>query len=274
MQAARRYVEAPPLAPLPFGLLSAALVLDDNDSHLGMGVEYESLHCGTAHRAVDQCIRDEAEATEFTTDDGKLLFTGDAFHVYALHTCRLLGGYTGAQADAQAKLEAGEGRAIEEGAAEQFLAAADDITPTAGTAVHPLAGLALLEAYAAANYGGTPVIHMPRDIGTLLSNGGVLNRYGRRLETVQGAVVASGGGYSVNPLTVGAEASDDGSRWLWATGAVTVRRGPVEFHGGAIQGAEGIGINQSNTLALRPVVVTHECFAVAVLVQSPTVVLA
>lgn len=277
---ARRYVAAPEARPLPFGLLSAALVIPDEDAHLGMGLEYETLACGSAHLTTDQCVTDAAAQEAWTSDDGKLLVRSDAFTVYSLHKCRLLGGaYQSAQEDAQARLGYGRGRAIEEGSEATALLTADDLTPTPGTAVHPLAGLAILEEYAAQNYGGVPTIHVTRGVGTLLSNGGVLDRQGARLETVQGAVVASGGGYGTT-LALGADpdpapdtrvASDAGSRWMRVSGQVVVRHGATRTTDTTIGAANPK--NELSVFAYQEVVVSLECINAAVLVQAPEVVL-
>lgn len=271
---ARRIVAAPETRALPFGLLSVALVLPDSDPHTELGVTYESLACGTAQLTTDACITEALEQDEWLADDGKTLVTGDALVVYALHKCRLVGAIATAEADALAKLDNGYGRAVEEGFEAAGLAGADDLTPTPGTPIHPLAGLAMLEAYAAANYGGVPVIHSPRDVTTLLGSTAAVDRYGARLETTQGALVASGGGYG-NALIAGVDPGGDtdgvtagaGERWLRVTGTVVVRRGTAK----AIPPTIGAATpkNEFSVFAYQPTVVTHECINAAVLVQSP-----
>lgn len=351
----RRYVEAPAGAPLPFGLLSAAVVVDDNDPHLGMGVEYESLSCGTAHLTAAACFTEASEAggtisvsvdaartatltvdgtrgtatitwgdgttvtddtpsgqthtytadgtytvtvtdtygyratvevdvtnlatsgpfeagsgTGFTVSDDGMgeLVGGDPFTVYALHQCRAPGSVSRASETARGKLTNGEGRAIEEAFAQRF-ADATDLTPTPGTAVDPVAGLAILEQYAAENYGGVPTIHATRDTGTILGSRQVIERVGGRLETKLGAIVAAGGGYSTAG-TVGATTAADGERWLVVTGTVVVRRGSVGSTDPMLaRGAGNEPTNEYQVLAHRNVVVTSECLLAAVLVQAP-----
>lgn len=271
---ARRYVEAPAAKPLPFGLLSAALVVPDADPHLGLGVQYETLACSLAHRTQDACV---AEVTQpdpwLTSDEGQLLVVGDAFYVYALHTCRPVGG--GAErirANARARLDNGFGHGVEEGF-EVSLADADDLTPTPGTAVHPMAGLAILEEYAASVYAGVPVLHIGRGIGTLLGQLGAVVRQGTQLQTVQGAAVASGGGYGAAVEVGGATTNDAASRWMRVTGAVVVRRGEPQDYMSALPArdvvAPGEYTNDLSSFAQQPVVVTAECINAAVLVTAP-----
>jgi hypothetical protein len=282
---ARRYVEAPAGQPLPFGLVSAALVIPDTDPHLGMGVQYETLRCATAHLTADECVTGDAQTRPFAADDGRELVVADAFTVYALHTCRPVGGgMDQAEADATTRLDVGFGRAVEEGFEQVSLAAADDLTPTPGTPVHPVAGVAILEEYAAKMYGGLPVLHVTRGSGTLLTQMNAVERQGTRLETKQGVPVASGGGYGEYTGPVGPAPDDgdpddrisladvDGARWLWITGAVTVRRGPVQNFGSRLRKdpTTHAYLNEVGAFASQPVVVTAECLAAAVLVQAPT----
>lgn len=277
---ARRYVEAPAGRPLPFGLLSVALVNPDNDEHLGMGVEYETTACRPAHRTQDQCVADLESQDTLFAEDGQDLIRGDAFYAYALHTCRPVGGgVASVETNARARLAAGLGHAVEEGFYDS-LSFATDLTPTPGTALHPMAGLALLEEYAARNYNGTPVLHVNRGTGTLLTQMGAVDRYGPRLETKQGVPVASGGGYTSNATVVDQSISNGPeTHWMRITGAVVVRTGEVQSYPAMLRRADsgdeepvpgrGDYVNEVAAFAQQPVVVTAECLDVAVLVTSP-----
>lgn len=264
---ARRFVAAPEAQSTPFGLLSVATVVPDDDPHLALAVSYETLACSTAHLTSDQCVTDAAQQESFVSDDGKDVVDGDAFVVYALHTCRLLGGYETAEADARTRLDTGFGRAVEEGLEAASLGAADDLTPTVGTAVHPLAALAILEKYARANYGKVPVFHATPDVATVLAGAGVVDRYGPRLETKLGAPVAVGGGYGT-ALDVGVTTAVAGESWLRVTGTVVIRRSVVRVFGPTIGAASPT--NELKVFATQPVVVTTECINAAVLVKSVT----
>lgn len=269
MPLGRRYVEAPNVPPLPFGLLSAAVTVNDSDPHLGMGLEYESLACSLAHITASECFTQAGDAPASlvgNTQDGTDLVDGDPFMVYALHTCRNTPGRDPV-ADAEARLNIGQSRAIEAGTAAGLLLGATDLTPTPGTAIGAAQAVSIIEQYAAETYGGPATLHVPRGVGTNLATQGVIERVSGRLETVQGTVVSSGGGYPTN-ATVATVEAQTGERWIWATGLVTVRLGPVAVSD-AVQGlTTGAAMNEVQVLAQRPVVVTAECFSVGILVTA------
>lgn len=351
----REYVEAPPVTPLPFGLLSAALVTDDLTGHRVFGTVYEPAYCGPVFDANGVCedapnfgtvsvsVNNARLATltsagapassgGYTVDwgdgnhtsgltspasthtyaangtygvtitddsglgyyafrsitvtngatsgpfgatasfskevvDGIVEADGDPFTLYHLFRCRPVGhSPADIAARAQEAYRLGEPRGIERMFA-RYLANHDlgvDVTPTPGTAVSPVDGLAILEKYAGANYGGVPVLHSPRDVTALLSAQNVLLRQGTRLETIQGSIVASGGGYNritgpTNPDTQPAA----GKTWLYVSGQVVIRRGE-QISVGAVQPT----LNEVTALAERPVVVSTECIVAAVLVQT------
>ncbi len=276
MRAARRYVTPPTVAPRPYGLLSVAQVIEDNDPHLGSGVEYETHNCGVPHETIGECyeraIAAEAPA-DLTVSERRTFVEGDPFVVYALDSCNLVGsgGRDAIEQRARELLTAVEPRGIERGFERQLLEVADDITPTAGVALSPLDGLAVLEEFAATNYAGVATIHMPAGTATRLGSHSLTARAGR-LETVNGNLVAAGGGYG-QVRTLGTEAdpgteAPDGARWLFVTGAVVVRRGGVEETGLVVDHAAPAS-NIYHALAQREVVVTAECMAAAVLVSGP-----
>jgi nitrite reductase/ring-hydroxylating ferredoxin subunit len=324
---ANLYVEAPAVTPLPYGLLAAAVVIDQADGHWAMGVEYEPLDCGPAQVTGPMCAPavdggtssasvgttrnltltltgapagtyridwgdgasstlsnpatpathtyaaagtytiivtgpqgyrdtvtvtvtngtatgpftgDPTSKTQKTVDDGVDLVTSDGFTVYRLQSCRAVGEYDRAVDRATRTLALGEGRAVEE--AVQAMMEAASPTVLTGT-LHPVDALAQLEAAAAAAYGGVPTIHVPRDLGAILAAHGAIDRYGARLETKQGSLVASGGGYTGNAM--------------YATGTVVLRRGPVSTAGPIMQ--TNPRDNTMHTLAERPYQASLEC---------------
>lgn len=351
----RTFVEAPPVTPLPFGLFSAALVLDDLTGKAMFGTSYEPAYCGAAYDSLGVCTDDPdfgtasvsvdntglatltvtgAPAGDYTiewgddtqdgtaTPDGSthqyaapgeyvVLVTdreghgyvatttvtvteatatgpfdadvafskvessgidqveGDPFNLYHLFRCTPV-GRDDLEARARTALSLGEQRATERVVAS-LLPLDDnavDLTPTPGTAVHPVDGVALLEGYAAANYGGVPVIHTPRAMGTRLGALNVMSRQGSRLETTQGALVASGGGYAdlVGPGAAGP--ADAGEAWLYVTGQVVVRRGAVASVG-PVMARSPQATNDATVLVERPYVASWECIVGAVLVRTP-----
>lgn len=189
------------------------------------------------------------------------------FAAYHLYQCRLVGQDVDPEERAREALRLGEQRAAEI-ALSMALPAADnavDLTPTPGTAVHPVDGLGILEKFAAANYGGVPVVHVERNVGTVLTTLGSVIRGSGRLETVQGALVSSGGGYDLDgpgetPVTPGA-----GEAWLYVTGTVVARRSAV-IEVNEIAGS--VQANEFMALAERPYVLAWECITAAVLVDT------
>lgn len=282
-------VPAPPVTPSRFGLTSAALVVDDLDGHAQMGVQYEPEACGNVHETRAACDAEAAELDQSHT--GIPLIEGDPFNLYTLFRCNPVGlGAEGLRAKAGESLRNGESRAIEHAVADRLplTVGAVDLTPVGG-AVHPVDGLALLEGYAARYYGGTPVLHVPRSITTILGAFGGARREtggpvsGLHLETLQGSLVASGGGYyemagpptdAEDPETI--QAPGEGEAWLYVTGTVVIRRASTvqatplamsRFTAG--DGDSLAATNDALVLAVRPYVATWECLTAAVLVTSP-----
>jgi hypothetical protein len=205
---------------------------------------------------------------EKVPSDGISVVTGVPFTVYHWLECNAVGSADRIIERARRGLELGEGRAIESVLAHQLATDTDsvDLTPTPGTAVHPVDGLGILLSWAGQNYGQLPTIHAAHDLATVLGATGAVSRQGRRLETLIGAPVAAGAGYA------GMQGPDEtdagaGEAWLYVTGTVALRRAPViEVQP---QLPTGPATNVINALAERPVVVSAECIIGAVLVTSP-----
>lgn len=255
MVAALAYVEAPPVTPLPYGLLSAATVIDAGGGHWQMGAQYEPDYCGPAFTTEAACV--PAEEKE-GTDDWKV---GEfsPFVVYLLTQCSTVGGWDRARARVERGLTLGEGRAVE-GRFAYLLAHDPDSVVLPGSPLGPLepkVALAYLEEQAAILYGGVPTIHASR--GTVSMLGKRVESSSNRLTTIQGATVAS---YSL-PATALAPQGRTGS-FMWATGPVTIRRGDIEVSGPVLGVGEHGPINTANALGERPYAVAWECFAIAV----------
>lgn len=246
----RQYVAAPAAQPLPYTLLSGAVVLDTDDPHNGWGFEYQSASCGVTQATIQACLAAMRTADNagdvpgtlddpLTADDGIGLIQSREFTAYALHRCRLVGGgVADAQAVAREKLARGEYRAYEAGFAAWVLRAAgvaaggaEDLTPVPGTPLAAVDGLGLLEEWAADRYSGRPVIHMSRRTGVVLGAQNAVERQGNRLETDLGSIVVPGPGYTAaSQGTVDGTTAGAGERWMWVTGAIVIRRSPVEVH--------------------------------------------
>jgi hypothetical protein len=353
------WVEGPPVTPRPFGLFTAAQVVDDTDARWLLGSRYEVDYCGEAVDNAGVCydfgtlsiaVDDAAEATitadgfpdgsytidwgddtdpdtvddldgethtyadpgEYavtvtgprsymavvliTVEDGEASVAADAevgvgkqarsgvevvegegFAVLHLLECNPV-GRDDLEERARRALQMGEQRAVERVVATMLARHPDAVALASSTELSVVDGLAVLEKYAAANYPGVPVIHATPDVVTIMDAKSVVRREGTTLQTVQGTLVASGGGYSplrapnppdpddgtTTPLTANAA----GTEWLYVTGVVQVRRAAaIEVNGQIDTTGEGAR-NSRLYLAERPYVVTWECITAAVLVST------
>ena len=261
------YIEAPRVAPAAGGLYAVATVLDNVDVHIGAsGMRYLSENCGVASSILDPaCItaEDRAEKTFGDID----IVSGDPFAVYKGVQCEYL---VDDDSDwARHGLELTEHIAVEQGMRDALFDGATDLTPTPGTALAVNEGIALLEGWAGANYGGVPVLHMDRRVASLgLSQESLTFDLNYTITTKQGALVANGGGYFNMDGPTGA-APAAGTAWIYVTGAVLVARTPVIVNR-VIPGvdASGAHLNIQHALAERMVAVTAECILAAVLVET------
>lgn len=238
------YVQAPAGTPARFGILSAAVVVEDNNPHAGFGYEYNPDFCGPARMTAALCL----DSTPKTADGGVNITEGQPFAVYALASCNNVGTDTDFRARAARSLTTGEGRAVEEWLGQRLEAEADD---QGGTWIEstPLDALAAAEHYIHCNYGGVGTIHMNRGTATGLLAQQALVVSGDRLLTQLGNLV-SAGCYQVG-----------GGDAIYATGTVMLRRGPV------FQPPDRVFDQASNeqfALAERPYAGSWECFAIKV----------
>lgn len=271
-------ITAPPVLPLPYGLLSVADVRIGDRPRVLMGSWMLTDNCVVALDAPDYCPPpDPVEPKEVT--DGRFVSYGTAFAGYSLLRCRVPGGDMDDNRAGRV-MSLAEARMVERGTMRQLLAAAasatttlaEDITPAAG-AVCPELGLALLEGYAARAYGGIPVVHVARSVGSLLGTRGSIIRSGNRLESVQGAWVASGGGYD-GPFNLGPAgvAPAAGESWMYVTGALVVERGPIIDSGNVLVQAAatepptigGQYVNEFDRMVERAYGVTADCMKAAI----------
>lgn len=255
------YIEAPSVAPARGGLYAVANVID-GDPHIGAsGAQYLSENCGVASSLDDPaCItaEDRAEKTFGEID----VVSSEPFAVYKGVTCVDMRGDDSSWAEHG--LELTEGIAVEQQVMATVLQGATDLTPTPGTAVSVRHGVAILEGAAAANYGGTPILHMARSTATIAFSEDVLdNDMDFTVTTKQGALVANGGGYEGN-LGPDGEPAAAGEAWIYVTGMVVITRTPVTTNRVL---AAGEHLNLQQALAERMIAVTAECINYAVLVE-------
>lgn len=268
------YVEAIPGTPLPYGLFSAATVLEVTDPHEMMGVEWQPMSCADAHNT-DWCNDDPEFDYSKIFDRGETLFAPPTT-IYYGRDCTVPGETADeSETRARAGLAIGEGRAIEQWTWEELLAPiAVDLTPVAG-APSVAAGVGILEGALAATYGGVGVLHAPAATSALLARDYQMYLSGARMLTWLGNVVSLGAGY---PNTIPGTSGDPdpapaGEAWLLISGPVIIRRAAVDTPGGddgANQFGSGtidITSNDRFVLAERTSVVGVECGVFAVLVD-------
>lgn len=261
------FVQAPPIIA-PFGNLLDCATLDPGSIEwLDDGALFDSYNCLHFDAEAEFCAPN-------TKDFGQSAGWQNSFRFVAVGgvTCQALGLDTPRmKSEVQRVFETSESTAVERGFMKtRFVQAAGgagvwpaptDITPAAG-AVKPGMGVALLEAYARDNYAGLPTIHVPVVIGSLLLGvqGATLN--GKVINTRLGSKLAVGGGYDYpNTGPTGANAAT-GEKWLYATGEVFLRRGPVD-----IRQVIDFSSNDVSVMAERIYVGAVDCFAAAVRVQ-------
>ncbi len=273
---------ATPMEPAPYGLVNPKTLVEESQRWEG-GFEQESIACNSTIRVLDLC-NTAAAATVREAEGPGSLGEYKPFAVQALVQCSTMGSVRVDWEDramealeactskgvefefwtgnlAEAAIDAGDAsypnRYLTDGGAE-------DLTPTAGTAIRVRHGLALLEgALANAGCGTRGFIHAPTSVASVLpvkDNDGVLM-------TPIGNYVISGAGYpgtgpGVTGPTLGSK------MWLYATGPVTVRLGEKSVAPGSV--AEFTD-SSTNTIALsaeRPAsVVWDGCAHFGVLVD-------
>jgi hypothetical protein len=194
---------------------------------------------------------------------------GFRFSVYGGLTCKGPGfNMSEAESKTQAAFLAMESVGVERAlmttrfVAGSGWAAPTDLTP-AGGAVTPAVGLALLEGDAACKYAGSPIIHAPRQVVSLLTGTlGTISLSGDRLVTGLGTRVAAGGGYGCPNQGPGGSAPAAGEFWMFASGEVVVVRSDL-FTASDIDRST----NDVYVLVERTYVAAVDCYTAAVRVK-------
>jgi hypothetical protein len=152
------YVDSPTPSPRKFGLFSVAQPTNLNNGKWLGGVEYPSDNCaGDVSFAADPCnpaAKDYSDEPDF--------FEAYTFYVYTLRGCRAPGAINDAKDRAVKTFTGAEERGAEAGLWASLVADTNAVNLGA-TALCPEAAVAVLEDWLGKNYGGTGVIHAPRD---------------------------------------------------------------------------------------------------------------
>jgi hypothetical protein len=239
-------VEAPPIAPHPFGLFSVAPPATPAETTWQLGVSWESWACIDPNTTTDACIDGSTPAAkEFEQ-------CPDTNYVKPLTVflgVKRSGGGVDAENLASGSLQGAEEFAVERWLWERMV---DDSAPVVGApAFHPdpaVAALAAVEAALGAGYMGTGIIHMNRGLATALASHLVVK--GNQLQTIAGTPVAAGAGYNLDLLS-------GGPVTIYGTGAVMIRRSTV-----TASVAWDRAINDELALAERTYAVGWDCYVI------------
>lgn len=274
----RKSVEAIIGRPLPHGLLNSCVpILDVTDEHELLGVEWLALGCCPVGVWRDPCLEQYICPEESPGEPEEKCFCrpeaewADPITVYSGVECSGPNWtYAEARAQALAALALGEQEAVEEGFQRYTLAPnADDLTPKGGP-VNIAQGVAALEGCLAETYGGRGYIHVPAGAAALLGCCNLAHRdpVTGCLETLAGNQVVIGGGYSAANVGPDGAAAEDGTLWLYATGPVVIRRGPVMVIPDRAGASLNTRTNDRRVLAERTYVPAATCRVCAVKVAN------
>lgn len=195
--------------------------------------------------------------------------------VYTLRECGTVGD--DAQARAMSMFNAAEQTTVEAwfwaafansgttGAYPSHLLTVQDLTGgTARTSVK--AGLAELEGYMGHHYAGIPIVHVDREVGSMLGSSQSIERHPPRLESIQGAWVSAGGGYgTTGPANTNPTA---GEVWMYATGQIAMYSGAANLYGPFLQqDATGLFYNKQVVMVERQYLFLIDCVVAAVRAQ-------
>lgn len=272
----RKLVQPIPGTPLPHGILNACTtVVDVEDSHELMGVEWLALGCCPVLEWQDPCLTEESAGEESPGERPEKHFCrptvehASPITLYAGAECSTFGWtYEEAVAHARATMDLGEQHGLEAAFWTNRLAAdAVDLTPAAGP-VSPAQGVAALEGCLAEGYGGVGVLHVPAGLAALLGCCNVLTEDPATgtLRTLAGNCAVIGAGYSAMNTGPGGIPADPGTAWLYITGPVHIRRGPLDVIPDR-SASVNIRTNDRRVLVERTYVVGTTCTVCAINVE-------
>jgi hypothetical protein len=249
-------------------LLSAAEVIPANDPHFKHGIEQLPNPTGEVKYTGFDC-GEPADPLEFDSDLATV--TSGPINMYWGFSCKSVGMESldlegrvlaGLTAGESAGLESAIWQGSDTGALMDL-----DTEIVSGTAVSLSRGIGLLEKYFWRNYGGTPVIHAPRELGAAAAEKHLIESAGGKLTTPLGSVWSFG---NYPGTTIAGAAPAAGTVWIAASGQVQVHRGDIESYG--VQwSTRGDGFDPRNNmifmLAQRTDVVSWDGITAAVLVN-------
>jgi hypothetical protein len=262
MAGPRLVVDPPTFTPSPYGLLSVVDQPGTPDAHWMNGITWKSVCASGANSTTyDECLvvtggTSPAQAgapppPASKTDNVDVTYRGATpFTVMTKFDCSPVGGLETAREDALRALSQTEPYQVENSfwtgisggqvVAFPHLAAnaavvdqqsivlqLATVTVTGGaTPLHVTEALGLLEGAIARCYNGVGVIHVPQAALPTLDAWGLVHPRGAVLYTANGNRIAAGSGYPGTSPAGAAPAA--GSTWLYATGAVSMRRSDIK----------------------------------------------
>lgn len=265
------YVAPPAIEALRFGLYSIAN-MPAPQGRWELGIEWEPVAGERAALRASECVDDYTQSVE--PREGEDTLEGIPFVVVGSYACKSASRpLDEAETRAVLHLSAGEERAVEYAIATGEMGnapafqGATDVTLTPGTPMNLADAFGVLESELAKTNGSVGAIHVPRLLGPMAQDFGLVAREGQHVETLLGTYVAFGGGYDLANVGPDGNAPAAGTAWVFATGRPTIRRGEV-----FIQPDEAHFIDKQNNdvviLAQRTILVSWNEPTFAVLVNT------
>lgn len=253
-------VDATSLTPSRFGLLTAATVEPVDGPRAWSNVLHRVNPFGPAHTSPNECLnaaaepRDVPDGIPYEESQPVILFGGFKCRSVDLDEAEMTSLATAA-------LVNGESPGLEV-AAWPYLLGETDVFDTDNPvdqavqlpdAPDLVAAVGALERWAYENYGGTPVIHAPRELAATAAQQRQVSREGAYLETILGTRWSFGNYPATGPLTdpEDPESGEPGT-WLVITGQINIRRGPIRVRPGTFAASLDRTTNEVWALAERP----------------------
>lgn len=266
--APRNSVEAPTPKP-PFSRLTVTAEVFREDDRFGGGVNWEPMSCGTDAAVVGVC--NPGTKIQGSTPT---LGTSDSYVVYASDTCSAMTNKTADEfrKRAQEKLIACESKQIEKEfwtgtlipTNPRLATIAGDNFPGTHT---PTQGLAIIEGALATCGCSQGMIHMSPKAATMMCQDGHIQKVGDHLETCLGTPVVAGAGY---PGTSPSGVAPTTTEYIYGTGPVAMRLGPVFVYPGNLMDATDYTVNLTTFRAERLAVVYFDpCCLVSTPIDVP-----
>jgi hypothetical protein len=231
----------------------------------GGGVQFETPYCGISQGYAINCT---PAAKDFVDSTGWRNITGNPFSVMTLAKCGSVGLTEQRARDVlQLRLKATEQRAVESIFSRGLFGQAPGLstsgaTALAGVAANVVLAFNLLEAFLAANYGPTGVIHVPANMSAITKRHNLVEKQGAVWRTVMGTAVSFGNYLGYSPADVAPAAT---TMWIYATGQVSIWSTPdAQVFTTPWGPTLDRSTNQWTGEASREYVVTYECVAAAV----------